>query len=208
MYLLLLLPAWFAAFFAFRKMSWDWREAAFAASIVWGSLVVVLTEGLSPFQALAFAPLIVAWGLISCISVGICLRLWPHISLSKEQFVRVSRKEMGVPALLVIGMSIILLATLVVALSAPPNTWDSMTYHMARVANWVDHRSVRHYPTAIPRQLYLGPWAEFAIAQMQILSGGDRFANCVQYLSMLGSVAGVSLLAKKLGASFHGQVFA
>ncbi len=107
-----------------------------------------------------------------------------------------------------LGICLIILTTFVTALVAPPNTWDSMTYHMARVANWVDHRSVRDYPTHIIRQLYLGPWAEFAITHLQILSGGDRFANCVQFLAMLGSVFGVSLLAKKLGASMQAQLFA
>jgi hypothetical protein len=79
---------------------------------------------------------------------------------------------------------------------------------MARVANWVDHRSVRDYPTNITRQLYMGPWSEFAITHLQILHGSDRFANCVQYFAMLGSVVGVSLLAKKLGAASRGQLLA
>jgi hypothetical protein len=110
--------------------------------------------------------------------------------------------------ILVAGIVSILAATLVVALVSPPNNWDSMTYHMARVANWIDHRSVRDYPTHILRQLWLGPCAEFAITNLQILARGDRFANCVQYVSMLGSVVGVSLLAKKLGANYPGQLIA
>jgi 4-amino-4-deoxy-L-arabinose transferase-like glycosyltransferase len=42
---------------------------------------------------------------------------------------------------------------------------------------------------------------------LQILSGGDRFANFVQWFSMVGSIIGVSLIAKELGASARGQVF-
>src|SRR5919202_1687151 len=40
----------------------------------------------------------------------------------------------------------------------------------------------------------------------QILSGGDRFANLVQWFSMVGSLVGVSLIAQQLGAGLPGQV--
>ena len=205
---LLILPAWFAALLIFRRSFSDWREAALAASVVWGVVVVVMTEGLSLFHALAFVPLLVSWVLASCASLAIFILLWPQMEFSRGTLAKLFGQAASPSGLLVFGMCLIFLATLVVALAAPPNTWDSMTYHMARVANWVDHRSVRDYPTHIIRQLYLGPWAEFAITHLQILSGGDRLANCVQYLAMLGSVLGVSLVAKKLGAASSAQLFA
>jgi len=43
---------------------------------------------------------------------------------------------------------------------------------------------------------------------LQLLSGGDYYANLVQYFSMLGSLLGVSLIAEYLGADERGQVFA
>ncbi|NEP52405.1 MAG: hypothetical protein F6K65_27835 [Moorea sp. SIO3C2] len=79
---------------------------------------------------------------------------------------------------------------------------------MSRVLHWMQHHSVAHYPTHIPRQLYQNPWAEFTIMHFQFLSGSDRLANLVQCFSMIGSVIGVSLIAKQLGASIRGQVFA
>ena len=42
----------------------------------------------------------------------------------------------------------------------------------------------------------------------QIITGGDRFANLIQWLSMVGSAIAVSLIAKQLGANLRGQVFA
>ena len=44
--------------------------------------------------------------------------------------------------------------------------------------------------------------------QFQVLSGGDQWANLVQWFSMFGSVVGVSLIAKQLGADIRGQVLA
>jgi cell division protein FtsW (lipid II flippase) len=42
------------------------------------------------------------------------------------------------------------------------------------------------------------PFAEFAVLQFQILSGGDRYANLVQWLSMAGVLFIVALIAKRL----------
>jgi hypothetical protein len=110
--------------------------------------------------------------------------------------------------ILLSGIGVILFITACVALISAPNNFDSMTYHLTRVLNWMDHHSLRNYPTHDLRQLYLGPWAEFVILHLQILSGGDRFSACVQCISMLGSVIGVSRVASKLGATGQGQLFA
>ncbi len=71
---------------------------------------------------------------------------------------------------------------------------------MARVVHWIQNQTVAHYPTNIPYQLVLPPWSGFAIMHFHILHGGDQWANFVQWFSMIGSIIGVSLLAKELGA--------
>jgi 4-amino-4-deoxy-L-arabinose transferase-like glycosyltransferase len=102
----------------------------------------------------------------------------------------------------------IVITTGIIAVVAPPNTWDSMTYHMSRVVHWIQNRSVEHYPTGIIRQLESSPWAEFTIMHVQILSGGDYVANLVQWFSMMGSIIGVTLIAESFGVGVRGQVFA
>ena len=87
----------------------------------------------------------------------------------------------------------------VIAVLAPPNNWDSMTYHMPRVAHWSQNGSVAHYPTHILRQLWLGPWAEFAIMHLYLLTGGDRLANLVQWLAFAGCAVGAAVVAGELG---------
>ncbi len=104
---------------------------------------------------------------------------------------------------------IIALTTATIALIAPPNNWDSMTYHMSRVEHWRANASVTHYPTSVVWQLYLNPWAEFAILQFQTLGfGSDRLANSVQWFAFVGSMAGVSLLVRSLGGPFLAQSLA
>ena len=74
-----------------------------------------------------------------------------------------------------------------------------MTYHMPRVAHWSQAGSVAHYPTHILRQLWLGPWAEFAIMHLYVLTGGDRLANLVQWLAFAGCIVGSAVVAGALG---------
>jgi Dolichyl-phosphate-mannose-protein mannosyltransferase len=205
---LLLLPAWFAAFVLFRKLFTDAREAALASCVTWAVVVFALTEVLSLFHALSFLPLLIVWGVIAFLSLILVFRSL-NARLTTPAFMRdASSSARFAYGALIAGTFSIFVATLIVALASPPNNWDSMTYHMARVANWIDHRSIRHYPTHIIRQLYLGPWAESAITHLQILTGSDRLANLVQFVAMLGSAFGASLVAKKLGAERWGQLFA
>ncbi len=83
-----------------------------------------------------------------------------------------------------------------------------MTYHLTRVVNWIDRGSVAHYRTNNLRQLYLGPWAEFSILHLRVLSGSDRLSALVQFAAMIGSIAGVSRIAQRIGADRRGEVFA
>ncbi|MHC5831404.1 MAG: glycosyltransferase family 39 protein, partial [Nostoc sp.] len=71
----------------------------------------------------------------------------------------------------------------------------------------IQNHTVAHYPTSYTPQLYQNPWSEFVILHFQILSGGDYFANLVQWFSMIGCIIGVSLIARQLGADLRGQVF-
>jgi len=103
---------------------------------------------------------------------------------------------------------LILAITALIAWLAPPNTFDSMRYHMPRVAEWAQNRSVAHYATDIEIQNSFAPDAEYGILHLYVLGRGDRLANFVEWLAMLGCVIGVSLAAEMLGARLVGQMFA
>lgn len=66
------------------------------------------------------------------------------------------------------------------AVEYPPNTWDAMTYHLARVAHWITDRSVLSYPTWSPRQNESPPGAAFLLLVLQVVSGSDRLASLLQ----------------------------
>jgi hypothetical protein len=100
---------------------------------------------------------------------------------------------------LVAGIGLIVFLVGITAVVSPPNTWDAMAYHMTRVVQW---------PCFFSQQLYLQPWTEYAIMHLDLLYGSDRFVNVVEWLTFIGSVLGVSLLAKCFGAGRRGQLVA
>ena len=125
-----------------------------------------------------------------------------------RQGVRAGRLPERMVVLAICGLGAIVGIAGLTAIVAPPNTYDSMTYHLPRVMHWIQNQSVAHYPTHIPRQLHFSPGAEYILTHLHLLAGNDRLLNLVQWLGMVGSVVGVSLLAQRLGAARRGQVLA
>jgi len=102
---------------------------------------------------------------------------------------------------LVLIVIVALSATAIVAYAAPPNRWDSLTYHMARVAHWAQAGSLGHYATGIERQNLMAPGAEIGMLHAYVLAQGDRLVNFPEWLAMVASVIGAAALAGRLGAS-------
>ncbi|MDJ1180371.1 hypothetical protein PJF56_16015 [Roseofilum sp. BLCC_M91] len=145
------------------------------------------------------------WLLVSFTVIAIYWRFYrkhPHLQPQKGFNIPVSS------GILLSGLGLIAIALGILAIAAAPNHSDSMEYHMSRVVHWIQNASVAHYPTHTIFQLYQNPWSEFAIMHFQILTNSDRFANLIQWGSMVGSLIGVSLIAKNLGASLKGQILA
>ena len=189
----------------FQTQELDWRNSLLSGLIAWGVILTAITELLSLVKLVNFAWLTLLWLLVAIILGTIYWRSKPKSnrgkipSLSKLSFFS---------QILIGGIGIIVALVGLVAIVAPPNHSDSMEYHMSRIVHWMQNGSVAHYPSHTLFQLYQNPWSEFAIMHFQILSGGDRFANLIQWGSMLGSIIGVSLIARRLGANLRGQILA
>jgi hypothetical protein len=214
-YALFLLPflTFLLLFFLFYSQEQCWRHSWLSASIAWGILLTAITEILSLFFLINYACLVGAWVVVSlAISLWLYLtcrhtRLLTDIQQSVNKLYKTARTNSFLGFSL-LSLTILLALTGLVAIGSPPNNYDSMTYHMTRVMNWIQNRSVAHYPTHNLRQLDSPPWSGFAIMHLQVLSDGDRFANLVQWFSMVGCLGGVSLIARELGASLNGQILA
>jgi 4-amino-4-deoxy-L-arabinose transferase-like glycosyltransferase len=167
-------------------------------------LVVAVTEILSAFRALTAFWAGAAWIAIGLGAAAILVQIRRHDSRWPR------RPQFSPPPALdraaAITIALVGALTGAVALLAAPSNWDSMSYHLARVAHWSQNQSVAFYPTHIVRQLYQPPWAEYAALHLFLLGGGDRLVNLVQWLCSIASLIGVSAIARQLGATPRGQI--
>lgn len=177
-----------------------WRDAFLRAAVIWSALVFAFTEVLSLFSALHAPGLALCWGGAGAAVLLLLLRRGGRTISHLPARFRKSLEGLsnGEKALgLWIGLSLAMTAA--VALVAPPNNYDSMTYHMSRVAHWWADGTVAFYATNIQRQLYSNPLAEYMILQPFVLGyGSDRFANLVQWFSFAGCAIAVSMLVREL----------
>jgi len=180
MYAILPLLSWLGLFLIIYARGNGWRTSFLTASILWGVLLVFITELLSLRRLVTFPWVLGSWGFVVAALAVIYSRIKRRIPRPNQ----LSRPADFEPwsVFLLCGVISIVLITGLVAWLAPPNTDDAMSYHMSRVAHWQQNHSIAHYPTNILRQLVFPPWAEWAILHFQILSGGDPLANFVQCL--------------------------
>lgn len=180
------------------------RVSFIYATLIFGAVIALSTEVLSFFSLFRFAPLLIIW-------VGILLGLlvWLIKSIRAGKRINIPKVHPDkYQTLIIISASVILIILGVLAYVVPSSNYDSMTYHMSRVMHWIENGSVAPYPTNISRQVWQNPFAEYSIAQLMILSQSDRFANFVQFFSMIASCIGASLIAKELGNNNEGQLTA
>ena len=192
-------------FLVFQEIDKCWRSAILSAAVVWGVIVVLSTEIFSLLRLLTFEWVFGLWLVVNILGLIVYLKF-----KSIKPIVEKNQNDKFPSVLIGLLSSVLFIFAAVglIAVVSPPNNWDSMTYHMSRVVHWIQNHSVEHYPTSYVPQLYHPPGAEFAIMHFQIITGGDRFANLIQWLSMVGSAIAVSLIAQQLGANQRGQVFA
>ncbi len=115
-----------------------------------------------------------------------------------------SGKSASEKALIWIMLAILGILSLVLlfgAIFTVPYNYDSMTYHLARIGYWIDHKSVAHYITNIDRQVYSPVLAEYNLLHMMLLSGNDTFLNFFQYFCMFASAYFIYKCAQKLGVN-------
>ena len=180
------------------RPTWGWRLSFLRSAVLMGAYGILSLEALSLLDAVTQAALTIAWSLPLlglCIVLGFLWRRDRGLHLPAFTF-----PEGWFDRTLVVGIILVLLITAFVAWVTPPQTWDSLNYHMSKVAHWAQNNSVKPYASGVIVQNSLPPGAEFNILHLYILTGGDRLSNFVEWFAMIGSLVAVSLAAKKLGA--------
>lgn len=181
------------------------KEVLLRSVLVFSVILVSITEFISFFHILNFWFILMTW-------IGIFLMnffflyfkrdelssfIAIHIHNIRKAFLGLNKFEKS----LFFSVIALLIFTFIQGLIYPPNNWDSMSYHMARITNWISHQSIEHYPTPIARQLYQPPFSEFVIMHFNILNGGDYFSNSVQLFFLGFSLIAIVSIVELLGLS-------
>jgi hypothetical protein len=177
------------------------RLALIRGALVTGAFGVLSVEALSLMHQLSPGPIRSAWALTTAVTGILAARRArvigrPSVSLGLAGWAMTG------------GLAALALAELVVALVAAPNNVDSLSYHLPRIENWAQNRSVAFYPTSIHRQAGTSPGAEYLLTHLRLLAGPEEFFNLLQWAAALGCAMVVSRIALQLGAGRAGQLLA
>lgn len=203
----ILLPvAAYSGLFLFLGSRWGYehtRLLLLRSAALTAAYLVLALEALSLVKAVTWAGVSAAW-----LVPG--LAFWIYLISRRVNGIPIQLPRFHLPGSgwewLLLGVIVgVLVITFIVAWITPPQTWDSLTYHLSRVAHWSQNRSIGHYISGIERQNSMSPGAELLVLNSYVLTGGDRLANFPQWLAMLGSLVAVSVAAKLLGAKPFGQ---
>ena len=178
----------------------SWRAAFLRALVVFGAAAVLITELLGSVNALRAVPVALSWTLVAVVAAAIA---WNR----KARLPRLCWPGL-VNAALISASAVICVVILITAFVSAPNSTDAMAYHLPRIVYWVQAGNVSFFPTPYLNQIMLQPMAEYLMLHTYLLSGGDGFVNLIQWMGCIGSIAGVSLIARSLGAGLRGQAIA
>lgn len=180
------------------------RLSLLVTAVLAGAAITIWTESLGALTALRSSALLALW--VASLCALVVAGAWRSRSASAP------RKPLGslTPAewVLVIGVGTVLATTALVALWAPPNTFDAMSYHLPRVMHWLQDRSLAVYPTHVQLQIQAPPGAEYLILNLVALGGNDRLATLVQWAAFGATTVAVSYVAFLLGGKRLAQVLA
>ena len=181
-----------------------WGRVFLRTSLLWGGYAILVLEPLSAFNLISQPFLAIVW-IIPTIGLG--LVLLQQNRTHKVRFPKAIIPDSTLTRVLLAWIGISLLITFSVAWIAPPQTADSLVYHMSRVAHWAQNQSIRPFATGIRFQNTMSQAAELISLHSYVLAGSDRMVNLVQWFAMLGSLIGVSVVALQLGANRNARAF-
>jgi 4-amino-4-deoxy-L-arabinose transferase-like glycosyltransferase len=213
---IIILPICFISIFLSLHILWmsasDKRDVLLGATLVFCGIIVLITEVLSLFHQLNYTSVLTCWLVITLVNTIyhfiIRHKLYVFYKKLLHKAKQLVKRLSLFERLLLIAITAILLLVFIQGIVYPPTNWDSMTYHLARIPSWISHQSVQHFPTAITRQIYQPPFAEYAIMQFNILSRNDAFSAALQFFFMLLALVVITGIVKNFGLNRKYQVAA
>ena len=175
--------------FRFKVKSDSFLLATIKTGLVVSFTIFCITSFLNFFNKIEHFSFVISWLLLNLIPSVFLLKntssIKQTIKITYERFILKLRQLTFLKKIVLFIVSVFLTLLFIQGLIYPPTNWDSMTYHLPRIIQWINHRSLDYYPTHIVRQLYQPPFAEYTILQTIILNKSDLFAFAIQFIFYL-----------------------
>ncbi|MCE6993024.1 glycosyltransferase family 39 protein [Dyadobacter sp. CY323] len=184
----------------------SFRRSALAASLGVFFFLAAITEILGVLNAITSMAVTGSWLVFDLFLLLHYLRLQKKHNTSFSQITkgwlsgaRAFVQRAGI--FTIILLSVISVATLIVAIVATPNNLDSLCYHLSRLGYWVQNKNVSHYASHIERSISFSPFSEYVHLHTFLLSGTERYFQLLQWSCLVGILAIISLLTELLSDS-------
>lgn len=184
----------------------SWRQSALRAAILSGTFGILSAELLSLVYGVKPLGLALSWGFLILVAVYALRK--QHIEKGFTRLPVIRLPQSWVDRVLIAGILTIIIITGALGLLSPPQSVDSLHYHMSRIAHWAQQGSLAHFATGIRVQNSISPGAEILMLHLYVLSQSDYFVNSVQWMAMLLSVLGATYIAKQLGGNRKAEIVA
>jgi hypothetical protein len=172
-----------------------------AAYVAWVANLALVTQVLSPLRGVTQVGL----GLAELVLLSLAVGWWwrsgrpsPPPTAAKAALA----DAVADPATLAFlcAVTCLLGYELLLALTVPPDNWDSLSYHLARVAAWYHHGGVYWVPNAPTDRINeFQPVAEQQILFLFVATGTGLLYAVPQYVAQLALLAAVFGIAGRLG---------
>lgn len=203
-----ILPISFLLLWFYRyQNSKKYIEGLVEAEIIFHACLLLITNVFSIFSCLNKYTVLFGWLVVIFITVFLSAKKYAATPVTFASNLKscildslsFAKKASLIEKAMLCFMAVLGIVLFFGALFTVPYNYDSMTYHLGRMAHWIDNQSVNYFVTNIDRQLYSPVLAEYELLHMYLLNGNDTFLNLPQYFTMLITAVIIYSTTKKLG---------
>jgi len=137
----------------------------------------------------------------------VALAAWVRVGRPRPPLPSRPSFRLSIVGLLALAVLVGLGYELFVLVASAPNNWDSMHYHLARVAAWHAQRDLGYFPTHNSIENAYPPNGELLVLWTVTFLGRDLLAALPQFFASLATAASVFVIARRLGYERRAAAF-
>ena len=168
-------------------------------AVAWWVLVCAEVVGAGELLSLAHAVRPLGYTVVEGMALLAALVAWQRAGRPRPPLPRRPSARASLVGALALVVAIGVAYELFLVVATPPNNWDSMHYHLARVAAWHAQGHLGYFPTHNAIENVYPQDAELLVLWTVTFLGRDVFAALPQLLASLATAASVFTIARRLG---------